>query len=377
MFFPSNTDCIWITNLTTGEVLKEHDLLNSKIEFRTDLAVNKVQPILEENQFSHDSLKAMIEDAYRKSLNDIRWYKNDQYLLLSRGLSPTSTNLALYNLQSKSFTNLETQPGLVLDFQVGPGGNLILLKKGFINEPFLWESIQYYVVDVNTQKTEAIVLPEIIDNPTLFWLQNDTIGVIHQMAPIGGLDFSIIDLISGETKQIIKGAFTHISLFNGNIFWVNESQTEELTTMGFSNLTAETLSQQTIHQRCSYKTQVDNLIFLNCEAESLILNENLDVTPFGSPVSLLVPAPQSEDAILVTQDENVVLINQDNLERKPLNLEGRPLEIRWLPDGSGFLYRIPGKLMIYEPGSGESSLLIESEILGDYTNINAVWIRVN
>lgn len=377
MFFPLDTDSIWITDLTTGEVLETHFFLNSELEFNTDLAVKETQSYLEEDQYSHDSIKAMIEDAFRKSLSDIRWFKDDQYLLLPRVSSPTSTNLTLYDLQSKSFTNLENQPGLVLDFQVGPDGNQILLKKGFINEPFMWESIQYYIVDVNRSKTEPIGLPGIIHNPTLFWLKNETIGIIHQMAPIGGIDFSIINLNSGETEQIIKGAFSHISLYDGNLFWLKESQTEEMTTVGLSNLQAETLRQQTLHQRCSQKTSWDDLIFLNCEAESLILNENLDVTPFGSLVSLLVPAGHREDAILVTQKESVFLLNRSTLEREPLNLQGRPLEIRWLPDGSGFLYRIPGKLFLYDLESGESNLLLESQILGDYTNINAVWIRVN
>jgi hypothetical protein len=59
-----------------------------------------------------------------------------------------------------------------------------------------------------------------------------------------------------------------------------------------------------------------------------------------------------------------------------LELEGRPLEIRWVPDGTGFLYRITGKLLIYDLESGESSLLLNAQSLGDYTNINAVWIKV-
>lgn len=377
MFFPMDSDRIGITDLTSGQILETHLPLKSEIQFRAGLTVDKAQSFLEEGQYSHDSLKAMVEDAYRKSISDIRWYKNDQYWLLPRVLSPTSTNLTLYDLKSKSFTNLENQPGVVLDLQVGPDGDRILLKKGYINEPFMWESVQYYLVDVNRRKTESIPLPEIVDNPTLFWLQDDTIGVIHQMAPIGGIDFSIINLNSGETKQIIKGAFTHVSLYNGNIFWVKENQTEKTTTVGLSNLQAETLRQQTIDQHCSYKTRMDNRIFLNCEADSLTLNENLDVTPFGSLVSLLVPASQSENAVLATQDEEVFLLNRKTLEREPLELEGRPLEIRWVPDGTGFLYRITGKLLIYDLESGESSLLLNAQSLGDYTNINAVWVKVD
>jgi hypothetical protein len=377
MFFPTDHDQIMVTDLTKDEVLDTHLLLDSEFEFKSDLAVDKAQSFLEEGQYSHDSLKAMVEDAFQKSLSDIRWYKNDQYWLLPRVSSPTSTNLTLYNLDSKSFTNLENQPGLVLGFQVGPDGDHILLKKGYINEPLMWKSIQYYLVDVNRRKTEPILLPENINNPTLFWLQNDTIGIIHQMAPIGGLDFSIMNLNGDETKQIINGAFSHISLYNGSIFWVKESLTEKMTTVGLSTLQAETLRQQTIDQRCSYKTRMDNLIFLNCEMDSLFINENLDVTPVGSSVSLLVPASQSEIAVLVTQDEAVFLLNRKTLERDPLALEGRPLEIRWLPDGTGFLYRITGKLLIYDLESGESSLLLNEQSLGDYTNINAVWIKVD
>ena len=376
IFFPLDDNKIVVTNLVTGQIIEIHGLSNKEEKFRTDLAVAEAQSILEEDQYSVESLTSMVEDAYQKSLSDIRWYENDQYLLLPRVSNATSTNLALFDLETKSITSLENQPGLVLDYRVGTNKDQILIKKGYANDPLLWRGIRYYVLDVNSLSIEPIPLPKNIDNPTLFWLQDRTIGIIHQMAPIGGIDFSILDLNNGGTKQIIKGAFNHVSLYNGAIFWLKGSEIEEITTVGLSNLQAETLHQRAIDQRCSYKTKLDNLILLNCETNSLFLNEDIEVIPFGPAVRLLVTAIGSEDAVLVTRDEEVFLLNKNTLERDPLTLVGTPLEIRWLKDGSAFLYRVSGHLYIYNLESQESRLLLDSQILGDYTNINAIWIKV-
>lgn len=122
---------------------------------------------------------------------------------------------------------------------------------------------------------------------------------------------------------------------------------------------------------------MDDLVLLNCETDSLLIDEILQITPFGPLVSLLMPAGQGKNAILVTRNGETFLLNRNTLEHEPLVLEGTPIEIRWLPEGSGFLYRLSGELFVYNLKNQKSSLLLESTILSDYTNINAVLIDLD
>jgi len=376
MLFHVDNNTITVSSLVTGKIISTHLLHNEKQKFNVDTAARDIESFPQENSYSPESLKVMVEDAYQKSLSDIRWYKDDQYWLLSRDSSPNSTNLNLYDLNSRSFTSLENQPGLVLDFWIGPDKNQILLKKGYIDEPGGWDGHHYYVVDLNNHRVEPIPLPKVIDHPNVYWLKSETIGIIHKMAPIGGIDFSVFDLNSGKTTQIIKGSFSHVSLSSENLFWIKSNNTDQLSTIGVSNTKGEILRQQTISQTCLYKTQLENLIVLNCENISLIITEAFEVMPFGDAISFISHQSKSNTAILVTQNGAVHLLDKTTLEREPLTLEGTPVEIRWLPDGSGFLYRTAGKLYFLDLDSRLSTLLLDSQYLGDYSNINAVWIRL-
>jgi hypothetical protein len=120
-----------------------------------------------------------------------------------------------------------------------------------------------------------------------------------------------------------------------------------------------------------------DFILINCATDSLLLDENLDITPLGDRVSLLSSAPGGDNVIFVNQDGGTFLLNQISLERQPIPLEGTPLEIRWVPDGSGFLYRLSGELHLYDIDLKQSTLILTSAHLSDYSNINAVWINKN
>lgn len=376
IFFPESNNRISLVDLATGQILESHSPHEEEANFDLDLAVDEARSQLEETYYAPEALSAMIKNAYQKSRKDIRWYKDDNYWLLPIASNATSTNLSLYNLKTKALEKLESQPGLVLNYWINPGGEKVLIKKGFIDEPLFWEGFSYFVLDINDQQINKLELPELSNNPSLFWLNSGAIGIIHQIMPVGGTDFSILDLKNNELIQVIHGDFTHISLYNGNLFWIKYAQIEERTGVGISTFQGETLFEQTIEGRCAYKSKLNNLILINCETNSLILNKSLQSIPFGPLISLLVPAPQNKNAILVTRKDGIFLINQDTLAKDPLLLKGVPLEIHWFPDGSGFLYRISGELFIYDLESGQSTFLIASEIFGDYSNINAMWIYI-
>jgi hypothetical protein len=375
MFFFVEEGKIAVSDLTTGQIISTQSLIPGDPLFQADAVLESARAAFPETDYLDAELLNLIQKAYDQSITDIRWYQSDRYWLLPRAASPTSTNLSLYDHETKTYQQLDEQPGLVLDYLVGPNGDHILLKKGIINEPRFWEDKQYFVINTYSGTTQAFKLPEFVDNPRLFWIQTNKIGIIHQMRPVGGVDFSIYDLENDETNLVIKGSFTHISQYKDGLFSIMVNQDKTTTILALTSFLEVTSKQQTINRRCQYKARMGDLILLNCETESLLVDEDLSVTPFDEPVAII--APSSDNAILVTRAGETFLLNMTTLERQPLILEGPPLEIRWLPDLSGFLYRTGGNLYIYNLAKEDNRLLISSEIFGDYTNINAVWINLD
>jgi len=77
----------------------------------------------------------------------------------------------------------------------------------------------------------------------------------------------------------------------------------------------------------------------------------------------------------MTRDENISLWDANLSSSEEIQKAGNPQEFLWLPDSSGFLYRTAGKLYFYDLQTKSSTLLITSEFLGDYRNLNAAWIK--
>jgi hypothetical protein len=285
--------------------------------------------------------------------------------------------LSFYDLASKTQIALENLPGLVLDYQVSPGGKHILIKKAYVDDPLAWNYDRYYLINVDTKYIQPIPLPALVDNPSLSWLNNELIGINHQMQPIGGVDYSIFNLNNQALRHMVKGSFTHINQYKDKLFILKQNNAPDITTISLISYEGETLKLQEINNRCVYKGRMGDFILINCETESLLLDENLDITPLGNRVSLLSSAPGGDNVIFVNQDGGTFLLNQISLERQPILMEGTPLEIRWLPDGSGFLYRLSGELHLYDINLKQSTLILTSAHLSDYTNINAIWIDMN
>lgn len=377
MFFTDDQGNIILTDLLTGQILETHTPSNDAAVFDLNLAVEEARASLNEIDYPDTDLLRFIETAYQKSIADIRWYQNDQYMLTVHTSTPTSTNLSLYDLASKTRIELEKLPGLVLDYQVSPGGKHILVKKAYFDEPQTWMHDLYYLVNVDTKEIQPIPMPALVDNPSLSWLTNELIGINHQMQPIGGVDYSIFDLNNQAFRQVIKGSFTHISQYKDKLFVLKQNNPSDITTTSLITYEGETLKQQELNDRCFYKEGMGDFILINCETDSLLLDENLDVTPLGDRVSLLSSAPGGDLVIYANKDGGTFFLNQISLERQPFLLEGTPLEIRWLPDGTAFLYRLSGELYLYNFDQMQSTLILTSPQLSDYTNINAVWIDFN
>jgi hypothetical protein len=176
---------------------------------------------------------------------------------------------------------------------------------------------------------------------------------------------------------VIKGPFTHISQYKDELFVLKQNNSSDITTTSLITYQGDMLKQQELNDQCFYKGRMSDFILINCETDSLLLDGNLDVTPLGDRVSLLSSAPGGEFVIYVNKDGGTLFLNQISLERQPILLEGTPLEIRWLPGGSGFLYRLSGELYLYAIDRKQSTLILTSAHLSDYSNINAVWIDMN
>lgn len=377
MFFPDGQGNIIVTDLITGQILETHSPSNNAPIFDLNLAVEAARSSLTEIDYPDANLMTSIETAYHESIANIRWYQNDQYLLTVHSSTPTSTNLSLYDLASKTRIELEKLPGLVLDYQVSPGGKHILVKKAYFDEPQTWMHDLYYLINIDTKEVQPIPMPSLVDNPSLSWLNNELIGINHQMQPIGGVDYSIFNLNNQALRHMVKGPFTHINQYKDKLFILKQNNAPDITTISLISYEGETLKLQEINNRCVYKGRMGDFILINCETESLLLDENLDITPLGNRVSLLSSAPGGDNVIFVNQDGGTFLLNQISLERQPILMEGTPLEIRWLPDGSGFLYRLSGELHLYDINLKQSTLILTSAHLSDYTNINAIWIDMN
>jgi hypothetical protein len=365
-----------VMDLITGEVQTINDPLKESSYFQPDLAVLEAREVFPEEAYSPEALLSAVTTAYLQSKSNLRWYKNDRYRLSVLDTNQTSTSLHLDEHQTGQRHQLEDMPGLVENYWIGPTGEMILLKKGYSFEPGDWEDDSYYIVETDTPTAHPIPLPEEVDNPSVFWLTETSIGIIHQTRFVGGVDFSTYNLLTQETNLLIAGAFSSVRPFDGNLLVIRTDQDADLSMVEILTLEGETIQTQTIQETCFFSRLLSSQIILNCTMQSLIMDGSLQVTPFGEPVYLLAPAPNSKIIVLVDRMENVYLLDRNFQDRQPLSLNAAPLEIRWLPDSSGFLYRASGKLYLYQLASATSHHLLTSDIFDDYANMNAVWINL-
>ena len=179
-----------------------------------------------------------------------------------------------------------------------------------------------------------------------------------------------------EMQQVIEGSFSAIRGYQDGLLVFRQDDADFSTTIQRVDLAGEVQKETVFPERCFLYSIHGEKIVVNCETGSFMLDPNLNATSFSDPVFLLSQAPDGSAWVLVTRSEETYLMDSALTDRALLSLDGVPLEARWLPDSSGFLYRVPGKLSLYDIGNGTSRLLVESDLFSDYTNINAAWINL-
>jgi hypothetical protein len=362
-----------IFDLMTSKVVNEYDF-NSLALFTPEMAIVAARQYLNEDDFTDAYLLELIHQAYQVSKSIIRWYQSDRYHLSVHDTDEISTHLFLDDHQHGERIQLEDQPGLIKDFRIGAGGNQILLKKGFVFIPGEWRDDRYYLLDLNQQSIQPIPLPIGVTNPGVTWFDQRSLQVIHQVEFMGGKHLSLIDTATMAETQIIQGEFSDLRRFGEGLLVFQRDSSKNLTTLEILNSLGDSKSIKEIQDTCYYQTALGSNIILNCELTSMIVDQDLNIRPLGDRISIFSPSPDRNTIITTDQNERVGLLDGELNWQGELHLEGTPLEIRWLPDSSGFLYRPRGELFYYDLASAESYLLLKSDIFSDYTNINAIWV---
>lgn len=367
----------YIFSLKIGQTQPLNDLQPDIDAFSPEAAAQQTAQDVIVHDYSDEGLLQAIESAFNASITKIRWHASNHHLLLVSRVTEDSTHLCLSDIESGQTTQLEDLPGLVEDYWLAPDGETILLKKGYVFDPGVWQDDRYYLVNLDDGTTAAIPLPTTGQNPSIFWLTNDYIGVIHQRELVGGQDFSLINRQDLQTTLVVPGDFTGVYAFSSHILSFHEDPQNLNTTLMVRTFDGQVVSSQQIDGRCTMTASVDaQRILLNCEQDSILIEGvELTQTPFGPPIFIFSQSPSRERVVLITRNGDATLLNGALNNLQELNLAGDTLEILWLPDSSGFLYRTARHLYHHDLTTADNHQLLMSNFFGDYRNLNAVWIQ--
>jgi hypothetical protein len=253
---------------------------------------------------------------------------------------------------------------------------MALLKIGSITEPGYWRDDQYAVLNLSTGEAQPIDLPADAQNPILAWYGASTLSIIHQSQPVGGVDFSLLNLEDMTNQLVIEGQFSAIRPYQQGLLVFKPEPDSTQTIVERRDAAGDLIDETLLPEQCTLNLIVQDKVVLNCETESLLMDSDLTTTTFSGPIFQLISSPDGGTWVLVERSGQTSLLDSALANPQPITLEGAPLEVRWLPDSDRFLYRTLGQLYLYDPASDQSTLLLESDLLGDYANINAVWITI-
>lgn len=376
MFFPLNDQTGVIVNLQTGAVEQTYDFSSPDL-FNPELAIIAAESLVTELNLTEAGLLEAVTQSHQSSTALLRWHQSDRYHLSVQDSGPTATSLYLDDHQTGARLQLEDQPGFVEVYSVGPDGNRILLKKGFVFKPGAYRDKSYYLLNVADQTLQPISLPEDIQNPSLTWFNAESLGLIHHAYMAGGTGFSLIDAQTLQAKPIITGEFSDLRHFGEHLLAIQHNFDPESTTFSLFSLQGETVATQRIERLCFYQYPALGRIIFACDLESYLLDQNLGVEPFSDNVLNLYPAPNGNTFMMTNRAEQSFLLDANLNVQSELTLAEQPLEIQWLQDSNGFIYRTHGRLHYYDLSSQSSHLLLESDLFSDYTNINFVWVNLD
>lgn len=374
MLFPQQDDTGLILDIRTGEIIHTYDFANPGL-FNPQQAVIEAQPLAAELGLTDAALLDAVNQAHQSSISQLRWFRDDRYHLSVQDSGETSTALFLDDHQTGTRLQLEDQPGLVGEFRVSPDGETILVKKNLIFHPGAHPFDRYYLINVNDQSTQLVQLPEVVQNPSMSWFSGDTLSVIHQAFMTGGSGFSLVDTQTMQASQVFTGEFSSIRRIGSNLFIIQQDDQTGNTMFELMSIDGEVLASHTQPSRCFFQYLVGDQIIIQCDLQSFIMDQDLNIDPFIDAIQSLSPSPDGSSYVMINRSENVFLLDSDLTVANDIPIEGIPIEIRWLPDSSGFLYRTHGRLDYFDLINQTNHLLLESDIFSDYTNINAIWIN--
>lgn len=373
MYLPVDDESGLIVDIRTDEVIHTYEH-SSQMLFNPETAAIKAAPLVTELGLSQSGLLDAVSEAHQRSRQLLNWFQSDRYHLSVQDTGETSTSLFLDDHQTGSRLRLEALPGLVEDYRVGSDGNLILLRKGLVFWPGAYRDSAYYLLNVEERSTQPVVLPAELQNPSVTWFSADTIGVIHQAFMAGGSGYSLINIDSMEASQIVTGEFSDLRRFGELLLVILQDTDSETTRFDLITTEGESVAAQEIDRRCYYQYALINWLMFQCELESFLMDQSLTFEPFYDSVLSLSSAPNGNNFVLVNRSDQVFLLDADLNLQSELQLEEAPLEIFWLLDSNGFLYRTYGKLFYFDLTQDSNQLLIESDLFSDYINLNAVWV---
>ena len=365
---PIQNGQVQIFDLITGAI---QTVEIPQAEFDPAQTADLAQAALSEMGLTNEAVRSAVETSFNNSVSQVRWGLDDEHLLVVIPGSPTSTNLASIEIASGKVEMLETLPGLIE--KVSRYGDLALLKKGTITEPGYWRDDQYAVLNLTTGEAQPINLPADAQNPILAWYAPSTLSLSHQSQPIGGVNFSLLNLEDMTSQLVIEGQFSSVRPYQQGLLVFKPEPDSTQTIVELRDAAEELVRETVLPEQCTLNLIVQDKVILNCETQSLLMDPDLTTTPFSGPIFLLSGSPDGSTWVLVERSGQTTLLDSALANPQPITLESAPLEIRWLPDSGRFLYRTLGKLYLYDPVSDQSMLLLESDLLGDYANINAVW----
>jgi len=377
MLFPINGQEVVVFSLVTGKVVKTFDIHGVSKMFSSELAAEAAQNAFPDLNFTEEDFETAVTNTFTASMLNYKWFKNDRYLLITKIGDETNTHLYLYDLQSGTSDILESTGGLVEDYWVSPDGEMILLKKGLINDPLHWEDDRYYLLGIEDKSITAIQLPAEADMPSIFWFSTDYIGIIHQPEYVGGNNFSLLDITTMESRLVVPDNFIGVYSIKRKLLTLHQDKQESTTILKLRELTGEILQSKEVEDTCYVNAIVNEQgCLLSCETKSYLIEfESFSITPFVEPIQIFSLSPDGNKIIVINRQYQASLCDSDLVECQKLTLDGEPLEILWLPDSSGFLYRASSKLFHYDLVSCTKKILLSSDLFSDYRNLNAVWVN--
>jgi len=369
---PVQEDQLKLFNFITGN-LQTIDLPNSGFDLAQTAEL--AQAAFEEMGLTLEAAQDAVQASYSNSIANTQWYQDDGHLLAVTTGSPTSTQLSLVDAVTGQVETLETLPGLLEKFTLS--GDWALLKKGLINEPGYSLDDHYYVLNLVTRETQPINLPTDSDNPIIAWFGASTLSIIHQSQPVGGINFSMLNLDGMDTQLVIEGLFSSVQRYqDGLLVFRTDPDTME-SIIQLIDLSGQVIKETTLPTAGNLVAIVGDKIIVDLETSSILLDSELNAAEFSGPIFLLSSAPNGSTRVLVNRSGQTTLLDSSLGNPQPIELESAALEVRWLSDSSAFLYRTLGKLYLYDLAEGSSTLLFESGLLGDYANTNAAWVNIS